>query len=200
MRIVRWGLAILLVVPGGIAAAQQEQQPQTLADAAKRSREQKKDQPKATHFWDNDTVPKSPNAVSVVGQASTASAPAEERTATPSVGAGAAAPASDANAANNSNDSAQAKAELSDAKESLKKLKDELDLLTRQYNLDQQSHYGKPDYASDTAGADKLKSEESQVEAKKQEVAEAQKKADEAQAKVGPPEPPAPAVTPTNPN
>jgi hypothetical protein len=206
MRIVRWGLAILLVVPGSIAAAQQEQQPQTLADAAKRAREQKKDQPKATHVWDNDTVPKSPNAVSVVGQAGAASAPAEQNAATPpsaaapAAPAGAPAPASDANTANSSNDPAQAQSELNDAKERLKKLRDELDLLSRQFNLDQQTHYGKPNYATDTEGTEKLKSEESQVEAKKQEVAEAQKKVDEAQAKAGPPAPPAPTVTPTHPN
>src|SRR5271154_2684535 len=48
MRIARLGIAILLIVPTGIAAAQQAQpsQPQSLADAARRSREQKKDSAK----------------------------------------------------------------------------------------------------------------------------------------------------------
>ena len=83
------------------------------------------------------------------------------------------------------------------AKERLKQLTADLDLLSRQYNLDQQSYFGKPDYSKDTDGAEKLRSEQSQVEAKRQEVADAQKQMDEAQGKLGPP--PA-AVTSTNPN
>jgi hypothetical protein len=199
MRIGQSALAILLLVPGGIAAAQQDQQPQTLADAARRAREHKKDQPKASHYWDNDTVPKSPNEVNVVGQAGASMAPSEESAAAPAAsGAPAAgAPASDAGAAKGPNDSAPGQSDLNDAKERLKNLTADLDLLNRQYGLDKQSYFGKPNYASDTDGADKLKREESQIEAKKQEVAEAQKKVDEAQAKSGAP---APAVTPAQPN
>ena len=192
MRIVRWGLAILLVLPAGIAAAQQDQQPQTLAEAARLAREQKKDQPKATHYWDNDTVPKTPNEVSVVGQASAATATGEEKDAnSPAAGA----PASDAGAAKGSSDSA-AQSELNDAKERLKNLTADLDLVTRQNDLDRRTYYGKPDYSSDTDGADKLKREETEIEAKKQEVAEAQKKVDELQAKLGPPPEAAPRTQP----
>jgi hypothetical protein len=206
MRIGRMGIAILLMMPAGIAAAQQAQQPQpqSLADAARHSREQKKDQAKPARFWDNDSIPTTPNGVSVVGDANASSAPAtadEKASNSPATGA-AATPSAGAPAAStdakNSNDSAQGQAELNAAKEHLKQLTADLDLLTRQYNLDQRTYFGKPDYSKDTDGAEKIKNEESQVGAKRQEVAEAQKKVDEAQAKVGAP-PPAPATN-TNPN
>jgi len=181
MRIVRWGLATLLALPGGIAAAQQAQPTQSVAEAAKRSRELKKDSPKATHHWDDDTVPKSPNEVSVVGQASASAAPGD------AAAAAAGTPAGDANAAKGSTAS-----ELNAAMERLKNLTAELDLLTREYDLDRRTYYGKTNYSADTDGAEKLKGEEIQIEAKKREVADAQKKVDEAQAKVGEPAPPAP--------
>jgi hypothetical protein len=184
MRIVRWGLATLLALPGGIAAAQQAQPTQSVAEAAKRSRELKKDSPKATHHWDDDTVPKSPNEVSVVGQASASVAPGD----TTAAAAAAGTPAGDANAAKGATAS-----ELNGAMERLKNLTAELDLLTREYDLDRRTYYGKTNYSADTDGAEKLRKEEIQIEAKKREVADAQKKVDEAQAKVGEPAaPPAP--------
>jgi hypothetical protein len=206
MRIARLGIAILLVMPPGIAAAQQEQKPtQTLADAARRSREQKKEQAKPARFWDNDSIPTTPNGVSVVGDATASSAPAADTAddkasnlpptgAAAVPGASAPAPGNDTGAAKNSR---AADAELNAAKEHLKQLTADLDLLTRRYDLDRRTYYGKPDYSKDTDGAENLKIEQSQIEAKRQEVAEAQKKVDEAQAKLGPP--PAP-VTSTNPN
>ena len=73
MRIACSGLLVLLALPVGIASAQQQQQPpqqqaDSIADAARRSRELKKDQVKPAKVWDNDTMPKTPGAVSVVGQ------------------------------------------------------------------------------------------------------------------------------------
>jgi hypothetical protein len=198
MRIARLGIAILLIAPAGIAAAQQAQpsQPQSLADAARRSREQKKDSAKPARFWDNDSIPTTPGSVSVVGDAnaSSASAATDDKAADSSTkGAAAAAPGS-ADAAKNSS---AAEAGLNAAKEHLKQLTADLDLLTRQNDLDKRTYYGKPDYSKDTDGADNLKREQNQIDAKKQEVADAQKKVDEAQANLGTP----PATeTKTNPN
>lgn len=203
MRIARLGIAMLLMMPAGIAAAQQPQ-PQSLADAARRSREQKKDQAKPARFWDNDSIPTTPGAVSVVGDANASSAPAAtDDKAAGSTAAGAvagsgavAAAPGNADAGKNSN---AAEAELNAAKEHLKQVTADLDLLTRQNDLDKRTYYGKPDYSKDTDGAENLRVEQNQIEAKKLEVADAQKKVDEAQAKLGPPPPPA-AETHTNPN
>src|SRR5262249_57460 len=71
------GLAILLLLPVNSAFARPPQQqqyheedPSNVADAARRAREQKKEQqPKPAKVWDNDTIPKTPSEVNVVGQA-----------------------------------------------------------------------------------------------------------------------------------
>lgn len=55
----------LMVAMPLAAAAQQE----SLAEAARKAREKKKDQPKATKVFTNDTLPTGPGTVSVVGAA-----------------------------------------------------------------------------------------------------------------------------------
>ncbi|HTX16778.1 MAG TPA: hypothetical protein VMD77_15865, partial [Candidatus Baltobacteraceae bacterium] len=86
MKLAKWGLAILLasplaMVPGAPAqsqdSAQSGQQQDSLAAAARRAREQKKDEPKAAKVWDNDNIPSSPGTVSVVGDNSGENANAE---------------------------------------------------------------------------------------------------------------------------
>ncbi len=69
------GLAILLLLPVNSVFARppqpqqyHEEDPSNVADAARRAREQKKEQPKPAKVWDNDTIPKKPGEVSVVGQ------------------------------------------------------------------------------------------------------------------------------------
>ena len=69
------GLAILLLLPVNSVFAHPPQQqqyheedPSNVADAARRAREQKKEQPKPARVWDNDTIPKKPGEVSVIGQ------------------------------------------------------------------------------------------------------------------------------------
>jgi len=71
MKIALWGLGILLVMPLGGVAGQEQSTQQSQADpvveAARRAREQKKDQAKATHVWNDENIPKT-NGVSVVGE------------------------------------------------------------------------------------------------------------------------------------
>src|SRR6202167_5530349 len=77
MKIAHWGLGILLVMPVGIAAGRAQAPSQeapapaptdALAAAAKAAREAKKDQAKPARVWNDDTIPKSNGAISVVGQ------------------------------------------------------------------------------------------------------------------------------------
>lgn len=194
MRIIQWGLALVLLVPGGIAAAQEQpaQQPQAsaLAEAARRTRDQKKDQAKPAHVWDNDNIPNSPGNISIVGQGSAASAaesPAGNggSAANPPSTDQAATPATAGPSAEKSAEEVSAlQAELDNAKDQLKSLQKDLDILQRKFTLDQQMYMGKPDYSSDKAGAAQIKQEETEVAAKTREVADSQKKADELQKKL----------------
>src|ERR1700730_4587231 len=177
MRIAKWGLAILLASLVGIAEARQQTQEQaedSLAAAARRARERKKDQVKPTKVWDNDNIPTSVTSLSIVGNAP----PAAENSANQpaNVPGGSAA----AGAANNAGADASKKsavdAELGAATERRQTLQNDLDIAQRKFALDRQMYNAKPDYSADKAGAASLQEEQSQVEAKQQELADAKKR------------------------
>lgn len=180
MRIVRAGLLVLLVLPVGIASAQQQQgaqqQADSLAEAARRTREEKKEQAKPAKVWDEDNIPKKPGDLNVVGQ----SAPGADNNPPPS------APAAGAvkSGGKSGKDMKALQASLASAKERLQSLKTDLDILKRTYDLDSQMYYGKPNYAADPDGAAKLAGEKSQIDAKQQEVDAAQKKVDDLEAEL----------------
>ncbi len=196
MKIAHWGLGVLLVMPMGIVAgqaqpAQDAQAPapvptDSLAAAAKQAREAKKDQTKPARVWDDDSVPKSNAAISVVGQTPDDSAGAA---AAPAAGAGGGATAG-------AGSRAAIERSIANAKDKLATIKVDLDLLQRTYTLDSQMYYIKPDYASDADGAAKLKDEQDQIAAKQQEMDEEQKKIDDMNAELS--KLPAPAASPSS--
>jgi hypothetical protein len=181
MRIACSGLLLLLALPVGMASAQQQQPPpqqaDSIAEAARRSREQKKEQPRPAKVWDNDTMPTKPGGVNVVGPSSPSSDASGNP---PAANAQAAASAPEASAAKSGEKSGKdikaLQASLAAAKDQLQAVKTELDILRRKFNLDSQMYYGKPNYVADTEGAAKLADEKSQIDAKQQEVDTAQKK------------------------
>lgn len=173
MKLAYWACATILALPlvaPGARAAQQSQsstQGSSVAEAAKATREAKKDQPKAAKVWDNDTIPTVPGQVNVVGQTSddgSSSGTAADESQTGAT-AGPSAPV----------DKGTLQRQLGDAKDKLQSLQTDLDILQRTSTLDQQTYYGKPDYQSDTAGAKKLKDEQGAIDAKQQEIEDAQK-------------------------
>jgi hypothetical protein len=165
MRLSHGGWAVLLWMPlaaSGMPAPQQGQgttQGSAVADAAKAARDAKKDQPKATRVWDNDTIPTVPGNINVVGQT-----PAENGT------------GNDASGGAPAEDKASLERDLADAKDKLQSLQTDLDILQRTYSLDQQAYYGKPDFQNDPAGAKKLKDEQAAIDDKQQQIEEMQKK------------------------
>lgn len=191
MRIVRWNLGftvlVAMAIPAGIAAARPRprQQADPVADAARRAQAEKKSQPAPQTVWTNDNIPTTPGAVSIIG---TADAPTTPGNIASSIPAPAAADNSSQPANNTSKaadtDSKRAgiQTDLDAAKEQLKIVATDLDILTRKYALDSQMYHSKPDFASDTAGAAQLEDEQVEIDAKKQEVDDAQKKVDDLQA------------------
>jgi len=202
MKIAHWSLGILLVVPIGIATgqAQDAQAPaqapaasDSLAAAAKAAREAKKDQPKPARVWNDDTIPKSNDAISVVGQA-----PATDDTNSAATATGDAANGAGGGAAAVADVRGALQTSIQNAKEKLATIKVDLDLLQRTYTLDSQMYYIKPDYASDTAGAAKLQDEQDRIAAKQREMDEEQKMIDDMEADLA--KLPAAAAPPANDN
>jgi hypothetical protein len=67
----------------------------------------------------------------------------------------------------------------------LDNLKKDMELAQRKYNLDSDTYYGKPDYATDREGAEQLKTEKDALAAKQDEVDAAQKELDQLQTEAG---------------
>lgn len=194
----KWVAVLLLASPAGIAAAQQppsvkqdqqqskertqsKDQQDPLTAAARHAREQQKNKPNATKVWNNDNLPTAP-AVESVGP--TENAASTNQTADNSGPEREQEGSSGAKAASTKDQKAELEKQMSDAKAHLKSVQTDLDIATRTYQLDQQTFYSNPNHDSDRAGATKLKNEQSDVEAKKQEVAEAQKTIDDLNAKL----------------
>jgi hypothetical protein len=177
-------IGLFLLLPLGLSAAQQGDQQSTqqpaansVVEASRHAREQKKDQAKAVHVWNDDNLPKAAE-VSVVGQTPVADNPSGSATA-PSGGTSPAAPP-----APSATDLAAVTAELTTAKEHLQSIQKDLDILQRKYGLDEQTYLSKPEYKNDREGAAQLKSEENQIAALQAEIVEAQKKVDLLQSKL----------------
>ena len=185
------GLLIALALMGSFAAQQQTapapatqpQQEDSPAATVSRAPEQKKHQTKATNVWDNDNIPKNTTSISVIGQP-----PAPPSDAKPNDAAAAAqdqAARSD-KGANNAPSLAEKKAaverDLLEAKDQLRSLQADLNILLRKFVLDQQTYHTKPNYAADEDGAASLKDEQAQMVAKRQKIANQQKKVEDLQA------------------
>lgn len=180
MKLECWGLMLLLLAPLGAASARPQET--SLGDAARKAREQKKAPPKDAKVWDNDTISQTTGRISVVGQTESPSAATEAK---PAAAADkAAAPAEEKAPQVTAGEKTALEAELAAAKDQLATVKTDLDILQRKSVLDRQAFYGRTDSASDKAGAAALQDEQGQIDAKQQEVADAQKKVDELQEKL----------------
>lgn len=198
----KWVAVLLLALPAGIAGAQQpstakpdpqqsQTQPQNaaqkkdqqdaLAAAARRAREQEKNQPHTRKVWDNDNLPAAPAAVSVVGTAPAESADQSASTGSPDTQPGKSSETSNASVGDRK---ADLQKQLKAAKAHLKAVQTDLDIATRAYQLDQQTYYSNPNYQLDTDGAAKLKNEANDITSKKQEVESAQKQVDDLNSKL----------------
>jgi hypothetical protein len=147
------------------AALSQSQDSQSVAEAARRAREKKKDAPKSTKVITDETLD--------VKKGDVQSAVAEEDKIpgapdTKGQAANGAANPTAANPATQAEKDEKLKKEVTAVKEQLKQALMDLDLLQRENRLDQDAYYAKPNYASDTAGKQKLDDEQQQISDKRQ--------------------------------
>jgi hypothetical protein len=176
--------AILAIVAATFipVAFSQSQDSQSVAEAARKAREKKKDAAKPTKVITDETLD--------VKKADVQSAVAEEDKI---AGAPDAKNQPQARAANPAaaNTNAQAakdeklKKELTAAKEQLKQALMDLDLLQRENRLDQDAYYSKPNYGNDTAGKQKLDDEQQQISDKRQQVEQLKAKVADLQRQAG---------------
>ena len=175
LRFISLRLAISVVLASTLlpaASLAQSQDSQSVAEAARRAREQKKKLEKpARVITEDDVKPATPASSEPAAAPGAANAPASAAPPGP-------------------NDEKNAK-EIADLKAQIKQAQGDLDLLQRQLSLEQDNYFSKPDYTHDTAGKAK-------VDGIKQQVGDAQQTLDRLKARlaelqpVPPPPPPAP--------
>ena len=194
-KLSKYGSSLLLVITGALlslslfpdaAFAQSQSENTSVADAARRAREQKKNAPKPARTLTNDDLPAAPPA----SQPSTAppggtesaapdQAPTESETGSPGK-APAAAPAG-----NEQKKKAEIEATLKRAKAELAQALSELDILQRKSALDSDSFYSQTGFSQDTEGKARLDEEARQVKDKKSQVDELKSKVAALQAELG---------------
>jgi len=163
--------AVLSVTLLPAAAFAQSQDSQSVAEAARKARAQKKNTEKAPKVITDETLDVKKGDV----QSATAEQPrmpgSPEAPAQPAAAVAPGTPASPAATAagSDSKDKKDAK-EVADLKVKIKRAQDDFDLLQREQSLENDRYYSQTDYAHDTAGKAKLDDLQQQVTDKQQEL------------------------------
>ena len=164
--LLRSAFAVVLVGASLPAAFSQSQDSESVAEAARRAREKKKDSAKPAKVITDDTLD--------VKKGDVQSAVAEE----PKIPGADAANQPGNRATNPATTDAQRQAakdeklrkEIAAVKEQLKEALGDLDLLQRENRLDQDTYYSQPNFASDAAGKQKLDDQQHKMSGKRQEI------------------------------
>jgi len=158
----------------------------SVAEAARRVREKKKENSKPVRTLTNDDLPAAPAGDVANGAVSPTPAVNGDQAATPAANQGGEKkPTAAANDDQAKRKQAENAAALERAKKQLATVLSELDIMQRKVVLDSDSYYSKTDYESDKEGKANLDAEAQQISDKKQAVEELKARVAELQALVG---------------
>ena len=159
-------LAALLAAAFIPAAFPQSPDAQSVAEAARRARDKKKDSAKPAKVITDETLEvKKGDVQSAVAEEAKIAVSADANNQRQNGPPNPAAPDAKSQTAKDE----RLKKELTAAKEQLKQALIDLDILQRENRLDQDAYYSKPN-GSDTAGKQKLDDEQQQINSKRNEV------------------------------
>src|SRR5882724_7755335 len=166
----RFALPVILsavLLPTAIFA--QSQDTQSVAEAARRARAQKKNNEKPAKVITDETLDVKKGDVQSATAEQLRIPGSPETQAAPAAGA-AKAPTQGSNNASEDDKTRAALKERVALKEKIKDAESDLDLLQREYKLDQDSFYSSTDYAKNTSGKEKLDAMKQQISSKQQEL------------------------------
>jgi len=168
------GLAAGLLLAGFSWPCAAQSQAPSVAEAARRAREQKKNAAKPVRTLTNDDLPK-PTPAEAAAPAAPAEPPAAnqakpEEEAKPAAPEAAAVPSEAANQ-QEARKKAELRAALKQAKADLSVAENELGVLERKTALDSEAYYSQTDYVGDATGKARLDNDQRQVSDKKSDVA-----------------------------
>jgi hypothetical protein len=168
---------------GAALAQSQDDSSPSVAEAARRTREQKKAAVKPVRTLTNDDLPATPVSGANAAEAQVNPAKAEDNAAaTSDANQVQAAPVNDEKTKEKHAENAAA---LERAKKELAQAEHDLDVTKRKAALDSDAYYSKPDFANDKDGKANLDAEAQQISDKKQAVETLKARVAELQALVG---------------
>jgi len=156
----------------------------SVAEAARRAREQKKNSSKPVRTLTNDDLPAAP-APGANGAVEPATSAATDENTVSATGEGNPAPAHVESDESSKQKKAENAAKLERARKELAQAQSELDVMQRKLILDSDSYYSKTDFASDKDGKAALDAEAQQINDKKQAVEALKAKVADLEALVG---------------
>ncbi len=167
------GITLRVALPAVLAAAllpaaafAQSQDTQSVAEAARRARAQKKSEKPPKVITDETLDVKKGDVQSATAeQLRIPGTPETQAQSTP-----ANAPSSAVQSEKKASEDEKLAKELAALKEQIKQAQGDLELLQREQSLEQDNHYSKTDYAQDTAGKAKLDALKQQISDKQQEL------------------------------
>ena len=175
-------LTILTLLLGGMCLSASAQEP-SLADSARKLREQKKEAPKAKRVFSNDDIPAQSRGVSTVGSA----APSDSSAAASGTAAATGAPDDttakpDDKAKLSADDEAKWRKKFSEVRAKIASAEKEIDVMQRELNLNQQQYYSDPNVAvreqysrnDINQGKKKIDDKKAELDALKQQLTELQ--------------------------
>jgi len=174
------GLLFLPALPPE-AAAQSQGDTSSVAEAARRAREQKKNAAKPARTLTNDDLPAAPAAAAPALQNPDPAGKAPEAHEAAPAGTPAAGPQNE----DDSKKRARIEAAIKKAKAELAETQGELDVLERKAVLDSDEYYGKTDYDRDTEGKARLEADKQQIGDKRSRVDQLKSKLAALQAELG---------------
>lgn len=178
---------LLTGLSSAIWAQSQSESAPSVAEAARRAREKKKENSKPVRTVTNDDLPAAPAGEAAAKGAVSPTAEAQSDTtvtAEPPANEGGGKKPAAADNEQAGKQKADNAAELERAKKQLAQSLSELDIMQRKAALDSDSYYSKTDFASDTAGKAALDAEAEDINRKKDEVADLKARVAELQASI----------------
>jgi uncharacterized coiled-coil protein SlyX len=152
-------LALLVVAVSCFSIPLAAQDAPSVAEAARRSREQKQTSAKPARVVDNDTLP--PSAATPASPAPAPAAPASDSAAQPA----------DVKAGSAAGDTAENKEKVDSLKQQIAERQQSVDLLQRELALEQDNFYKQPDHQRDKTGKAKLDSIETDLSQQQADLA-----------------------------
>lgn len=165
-------LALILPLACSLALplAAQDSQNTSVAEAARRSREQKKASTKPAPIITDDTL--TPTPIPAPGGAPNAPAGQQSAVTAVEVAAPAGSSASDENAPSPAEVAEQKKKDMEALKQQVAALQGEVDFAQRSLSLDQDAFYSKPNFSNDKDGKAKLDAEQADLKQKQDDLAQ----------------------------